>query len=252
MKKLNISLLIMVIALLQNFSNASIDKPETREEFEQKVKQLQEKTKELENTISEQKKEILDFKWSNYRLKYGVEPNVPENKKLQIITVIDNQATELTELRAKIKQLETTLETQKDTIRSGQKTITDLTTEIDNLREKNQRLSASNVKKQIKQHSDNETETEENGVTKETLQNLPVESLPPVSSVIESKVDGEFEGWEGETIVKLMNGQIWQQIAYYYHYHYAYMPEVLIYNSDGGWKMKVEGVDKAVWVQRLK
>src|SRR5688572_22931042 len=40
-------------------------------------------------------------------------------------------------------------------------------------------------------------------------------------SVIESKVDGDFEGWEGETIVKLMNGQVWQQTEYYYHYHYA-------------------------------
>jgi len=72
------------------------------------------------------------------------------------------------------------------------------------------------------------------------------------SSVIESKIDGDFEGWEGETIVKLMNGQIWQQTEYYYHYHYAFMPDVLIYKSGGGWKMKVEGIDRAVGVQQLK
>lgn len=71
-------------------------------------------------------------------------------------------------------------------------------------------------------------------------------------SVIETKVDGDFEGWEGETIVKLMNGQIWQQTEYHYTYHYAYMPDVLIYKSGGSWKMKVEGVDKAVRVERLK
>jgi hypothetical protein len=71
-------------------------------------------------------------------------------------------------------------------------------------------------------------------------------------SVIESRVDGEFEGWEGETVVKLMNGQIWVQTEYYYHYHYAYMPSVLIYQSGGGWKMKVEGVDKAVRVEQLR
>lgn len=71
-------------------------------------------------------------------------------------------------------------------------------------------------------------------------------------SVIESHVDGEFEGWEGETVVKLMNGQIWVQTEYYYHYHYAYMPDVLIYQSGGGWKMKVEGIDKAVRVERLR
>jgi hypothetical protein len=70
--------------------------------------------------------------------------------------------------------------------------------------------------------------------------------------VIESQIDGEFEGWEGETVVKLMNGQVWIQTEYYYHYHYAYMPDVLVYQSRSGWKMKVEGVDKAVGVEQLR
>ena len=68
---------------------------------------------------------------------------------------------------------------------------------------------------------------------------------------IESRIDGEFEGWEGETIIKLMNGQIWLQTEYYYHYHYSYMPEVLIYSSGSGYKMKVDGVDSAVGVRRI-
>ena len=71
-------------------------------------------------------------------------------------------------------------------------------------------------------------------------------------SVIETQIDGDFEGWEGETIVKLMNGQIWQQTEYHYTYHYAFMPKVLIYRSGGSWKMKVDGVDKAVGVEQLK
>ena len=70
--------------------------------------------------------------------------------------------------------------------------------------------------------------------------------------VIESRIDGEFEGWEGETIFKLMNGQIWQQTSYAYHYHYAYMPEVLIYKTAGGYKMKVEGVDVTIYVRRIR
>lgn len=70
--------------------------------------------------------------------------------------------------------------------------------------------------------------------------------------VIESQIDGDFEGWTGETIVKLVNGQIWQQIDYYYHYHYSYMPDVLVYKSRSGWKMKVEDIDEAVQVERLK
>lgn len=71
-------------------------------------------------------------------------------------------------------------------------------------------------------------------------------------SVIETKIDGDFEGWEGETIVKLMNGQIWQQTEYHYHYHYAFMPKVLLFKSGTGYKMKVDGVEKAVGVKRLK
>lgn len=71
-------------------------------------------------------------------------------------------------------------------------------------------------------------------------------------SVIESKIDGSFEGWDGETIVKLRNGQIWQQDEYYYIYHYSYMPKVLIYKSGGSYKMKVDGIDKAIRVTRLK
>ena len=49
----------------------------------------------------------------------------------------------------------------------------------------------------------------------------------PTADVIESQIDGDFEGWEGETIFKLTNGQIWQQTSYAYHYHYAFMPDVL-------------------------
>lgn len=73
-----------------------------------------------------------------------------------------------------------------------------------------------------------------------------------MGSVVESKIDGSFEGWDGETIVKLWNGQIWQQDEYFYIYHYSYMPKVLIYKSGGSYKMKVDGIDKAIRVKRLK
>ena len=75
---------------------------------------------------------------------------------------------------------------------------------------------------------------------------------PVFPSLIESQIDGDFEGWEGETIVKLMNGQIWQQSEYHYNYHYAFMPKVMVFKSDSGYKMKVEGTDRAVGVRQLK
>lgn len=72
------------------------------------------------------------------------------------------------------------------------------------------------------------------------------------SDVIESRIDGDFEGWEGETIVKLINGQIWEQAEYYYEYHYAYSPEVLVYRSRGIYKMQVEGIDEPVRVDPIR
>jgi hypothetical protein len=72
------------------------------------------------------------------------------------------------------------------------------------------------------------------------------------NSVIETQIDGEFEGWEGETIFKMMNGQIWQQSSYAYLYHYAYSPEVIIYKASSGYVMKVDGVEETINVVKLK
>ncbi len=69
---------------------------------------------------------------------------------------------------------------------------------------------------------------------------------------VESRVDGEFEGWEGDTVVKLTNGQIWEQSEYHYEYSYSYMPRVTIFQSRGQCKMLVDGVDEPVGVNRLK
>ena len=73
-----------------------------------------------------------------------------------------------------------------------------------------------------------------------------------IKDVIETQIDGDFEGWEGETIFKMMNGQIWQQSSYDYTYHYAYSPEVLIYEFNGSWIMRVEDVDETIEVTQLK
>lgn len=69
---------------------------------------------------------------------------------------------------------------------------------------------------------------------------------------IESQIDGDFKGWEGETIYHLRNGQIWQQSSYHYHYHYAYAPEVTIYSSGPGCRMIVkDDDDEPISVRRL-
>jgi hypothetical protein len=77
-------------------------------------------------------------------------------------------------------------------------------------------------------------------------------SMQPAPIVFETQIEGEFEGWDGETVFKLANGQIWQQSSFAYIYHYAYRPKVLIYKSGAIYKMKVDGVGDAIQVKRLK
>jgi hypothetical protein len=69
---------------------------------------------------------------------------------------------------------------------------------------------------------------------------------------IESTIKGEIEGWSGETIFKLDNGQIWEQAEYAYNYFYAYRPDVTIYQTSAGCKMKVEDEEETVLVKRIK
>jgi len=75
---------------------------------------------------------------------------------------------------------------------------------------------------------------------------------PSHSDVVESYIDGTFEGWSGQTVFKLTNGQIWQQASYAYTYHYAFRPKVMIYPSGGGYIMRVDGVRQTIQVRRLK
>lgn len=85
-----------------------------------------------------------------------------------------------------------------------------------------------------------------------SVQTYPLYPTVQSYGTIESRIDGAFEGWEGDTIFKLMNGQIWQQSSYSYTYHYSYLPEVIIYPSGGLYKMHVDGVDDDIYVIRLK
>jgi hypothetical protein len=61
------------------------------------------------------------------------------------------------------------------------------------------------------------------------------------------RVEAEWTGWSGDTIVKLTDGSLWRQDEYHYEYRYAYRPSVVISNN----KMTVEGMRKAVRVRRV-
>ena len=90
-------------------------------------------------------------------------------------------------------------------------------------------------------------------------QSSPSSSLSRYGSVasnctpaIESTISGTFNGWDGETIFKLDNGQTWQQAEYDYTYTYSYRPDVTIYSVVGGCRLKVEDEDDTILVKRLK
>lgn len=72
------------------------------------------------------------------------------------------------------------------------------------------------------------------------------------SPAIESLISGDIEGWDGDTIFKLDNGQIWQQASYAYTYFYAYRPDVTIYQTSAGCRMKIEDETETVLVKRIK
>jgi hypothetical protein len=71
-------------------------------------------------------------------------------------------------------------------------------------------------------------------------------------AAVESAITGEVHGWDGETIFKLDNGQIWQQAEYDYTYFYEYHPDVTIYATSGGCRLRVEDESDTVLVKRIK
>lgn len=76
-----------------------------------------------------------------------------------------------------------------------------------------------------------------------------IEELLPVlavDKVLKSRIDGDFEGFEGDTVYKLTNGTVWQQVDGRYKYKYAYSPRVLVYKVGGKWKMSVKGITVSV------
>jgi len=71
-----------------------------------------------------------------------------------------------------------------------------------------------------------------------------------ITNVYERTIISDFNGWTGNTIFEMSNDEIWKQDLYAYHYNYAYRPKAIIYESDYGYKMIVNG--ETVKVKRIK
>lgn len=67
----------------------------------------------------------------------------------------------------------------------------------------------------------------------------------------EARLDDESDGFDGDTVFELTNGQKWQQVEYYYKYKYKYRPKVQIYKDGMRYYIKLEGIDRMVRVKRI-
>ena len=85
---------------------------------------------------------------------------------------------------------------------------------------------------------------------------LPVESgVIEVTNAVVSNVLGNFEGWEGSTILELTNGQVWQQSDFYIYYGFYVQPRIVIYSEPaclyGAKAVLPEAPAQGVCVRRL-
>ena len=76
------------------------------------------------------------------------------------------------------------------------------------------------------------------------------EDFTPSGATIETRIEGGFDGWVGDTIFRLANGQIWQQVSPSAKYYTAEAPHVTITRSP--YLMHVDGVSIDIEVRRIK
>ena len=70
---------------------------------------------------------------------------------------------------------------------------------------------------------------------------------------IKTRIAGAFSGWDGDTVFRLENGQVWKQrLEGRWHYR-AEAPEVELHkNMMGFWVLRVVEADKSIGVKRLQ
>ncbi len=69
---------------------------------------------------------------------------------------------------------------------------------------------------------------------------------------INSRIEGDFNGYNDGAIFKLENGQVWQQKRYKYKYKYTYRPHVKIFQNDNGaYFMQLDCMDEPIEVVRV-
>ena len=70
--------------------------------------------------------------------------------------------------------------------------------------------------------------------------------------MMETRMAGDFTGWDGGTVFEFVNGQLWRQTSFGTLHQYARSPKVTLVATGGGWRLQVEGVPQSIYVRRLR
>lgn len=78
----------------------------------------------------------------------------------------------------------------------------------------------------------------------------PAPSANP--GVMETRMAGDFTGWDGGTVFEFANGQVWRQTSFGTLHHYLRSPKVTLVATGSGWRLQVEGVPQSIYVRRIR
>jgi len=67
----------------------------------------------------------------------------------------------------------------------------------------------------------------------------------------ESRISGEFSGWDGNAVFTFVNGEKWQQAKFAYKYRYKYMPKVKVWEEAGQHFLEVDGMTEMIRIRRV-
>ena len=70
--------------------------------------------------------------------------------------------------------------------------------------------------------------------------------------MMETRMAGDFTGWDGGTVFEFANGQVWRQTSFGTLHQYLRSPKVTLVATGSGWRLQVEGVPQSIYVRRLR
>ncbi|XOV81768.1 MAG: hypothetical protein ACFHXK_12905 [bacterium] len=90
-------------------------------------------------------------------------------------------------------------------------------------------------------------------ITEFGQEQLEVTVAPEVPSAIQARLTGEFRGWDGNTIFRLDNGQVWQQrVGGRYRSPKLTDPEVEVAKGRFGYYLEILSSGRSVGVKRIR